>query len=130
MPLYHGGVAGLRVGDYLLPPSRTHARSCSDFGADGSHSNQHVYLTPSVQLALRYAALVSRHPGWVYEVVPLGAVEHDPDPVYQEPGRSFQCDAAVIVAILYRCTQADTVAAWRFVFSSPLRRFVSSVLEG
>ena len=81
---YHGGPT--INGRWLLPPSETgHARVC--------HDDPHVYLTTAYTLALTYAATCN---GWVYEAVPDGPVEPDPDSML-DPGVSVRCRRARIV---------------------------------
>jgi rifampin ADP-ribosylating transferase len=78
--LWHGGIGGLNVGDYLLPPSIT--------GDPPSVSNHmvearadRVYMTTDLELVRSYAAEVQslgRRSG-LYRVEPVGAPEIDPD---------------------------------------------------
>ncbi|MEN6549384.1 MAG: hypothetical protein ABFE07_25340 [Armatimonadia bacterium] len=96
MTYFHGGVRGLRVGDYLLPPDSTGARSCSEFGGAGVHRNDRVYITPSPEAALLYAAGQDR--GVVYQCMPVGDIEPDPDCTM--PGLSWQCEKARIVKVI------------------------------
>jgi len=109
---FHGGVAGLRVGDRILPPSVTGAPAMADsLPADHDLApraaevtdRSRVYLTTEVEYARAFAAL---HPcgdrkrgGDVYRVEPAGDVEDDPD-YHGEPGRSVRCGSAVIVGIV------------------------------
>ncbi len=102
---YHGGVAGLRVGDELRPPCETDAPSIHDEtaaafpGQPNPHRNDRVYVTTSHEVAFMYAyALLSRgdNPpdrGAVYLVDPVGELERDPD----QPG--FQCERAIVRAV-------------------------------
>ena len=81
---FHGGPP--IEGRWLLPPTRTGAaRAC--------HDAPYVYLTTSYSLALTYAATCD---GWVYEVVPDGPVEADPDSTL-DVGVSVRCRRARIV---------------------------------
>lgn len=89
---FHGGVPGLRVGQYILPPCESGAKSVADCeGAPEAeqariervHRRDRVYLATDRRIAMLWAAL---HPsgtadegGWVYRVEPVGDVEPDPD---------------------------------------------------
>src|SRR4051812_12026960 len=81
MPYYHGGVPGLYPGDVLLPPAETGAESQADYG-NYLTDRHRVYLTTDLKLAAVMAGTLRvrlGQPGDVYEVEPLGPVEHDPD---------------------------------------------------
>ena len=88
---FHGGNRGLNVGEYLLPQSET--------GVVGmSHPlcrKDRVYVTPEIVDA-RFFASAATNPV-VYEVVPEGDFEPDPD--CDRPGGSFACEKAKIIAI-------------------------------
>lgn len=88
---FHGGNRGLNVGDYILPQSET--------GVVGmSHPlcrKDRVYVTPLIDHA-RFFASGAKKPV-VYEVVPEGDVEADPDAT--KTGISFACPKARIIAI-------------------------------
>jgi hypothetical protein len=88
---FHGGNRKLHVGDYILPPSET--------GVEGMvHPlcrRDRVYVTPSIDDA-RFYASAAKDPV-VYEVVPEGNIEPDPD--NKRPGGSFACPKAKITAI-------------------------------
>src|SRR5260370_27947399 len=90
---FQGGNRKLHVGYYLLPPADTGV-----FGM--SHLNplcrpDRVYLTRSIDGA-RFFASAAANPV-VYEAVPKGEIEPDPD--CTEPGISIACQQARIVAI-------------------------------
>ena len=77
---YHGTRTDLRPGDLIEP---------------GYHSNynrrtraSHVYMTATIDTAIWGAALaVGDGPGRIYIVEPLGPIEDDPNPRYNElPG--------------------------------------------
>lgn len=95
MPYFHGGQRGLRIGGYILPPSETKKFSTSDYIANQVHRRDRVYITPDLAAASLYAS-VHQLPT-VYEVVPEGDLEPDPDCF--EPGLSSACPRAKIVAI-------------------------------
>jgi hypothetical protein len=109
VPLYHGGVRGLRPGSLILPPSRTGAASTADYG-NGACRRDRVYATIDLDAARFYAAMyVGAKPGGrivkglgsVYEVLPLdGALEHDED--CNTPGYSFAFAAGRIVRVVER----------------------------
>lgn len=95
MAYFHGGNRGLRVGDFILPPATTGRASTSDLIANNVHRRDRVYVTPDVGGASLYAS-VQPLPT-VYEVVPEGALEPDPD--CSDPGLSFACPRAKIIAV-------------------------------
>lgn len=93
---YHGGPAGRRAGDCLLPPKGTGAASLSEFGATGIHRKDRVYLTTSYIGALLYACCWPD--GVVYCCEPVGDLEPDPD--CTEPGLSWQCGSAKVLQVI------------------------------
>lgn len=94
--LYHGGLPGRQRGSFLLPPVITGSASLSEFGADGVHRRDRVYITTEMNAALLYAASVKN--GVIYEVEPIGDVEPDPDCTMN--GLSFQCDKARVLRVI------------------------------
>jgi Rifampin ADP-ribosyl transferase len=90
---FHGGNRGLRVGDYILPPSVTGGESASDFGAENIHRKDHVYVSTSVSHA-QFFASGNKEPV-VYEVQPEGELAPDPDC----RSRSFSCLKAKIISV-------------------------------
>lgn len=92
---FHGGQRGLKIGEMILPPSVTKARCTSDLIPNRVHRRDRVYVTPDKASALLYAA-VQRYPT-IYEVEPLGVLEHDSD--CNLAGLSFACERAKIVAV-------------------------------
>lgn len=98
-PYFHGGVRGLDVGDFLLPPAETKAPSASDFGGARVHDRHCVYVTTSIDAAFMFGAL---HPsgGAVYEVVPVGGLMNDPD--CDQPGLSYTCPRARVTRVVRR----------------------------
>lgn len=94
---YHGGVGGLRVGDLVLPPSETGAPCASDYGAAGVHRRDRVYVATDPQAALLWGALRPGPLGCAYRVEPIGELEPDPD--CSEPGLSFTCPRARVLAV-------------------------------
>lgn len=94
---YHGGVGGLRVGDMVLPPSETGARCSSDYGAGGVHRRDRVYVATDPHAALLWGSLTPGNRGCAYRVEPIGNLEPDPD--CDQPGLSFACPRARVVAV-------------------------------
>lgn len=88
---YHGGPPGLTD---LLPPSVTGAESSAKSGNYMVRADR-VYVTTSLMAAEMYAALSPSMRGVVYEVEPIGVLEHDPD--CDTPGLSFQCERARVI---------------------------------
>lgn len=88
---YHGGPRGLRT---ILPSSQTGVRS---HAAEISKicRRDRVYVTTDFSAALLYAACHDR--GVVYEVMPDGVLEPDPD--CSEPGLSWECRAAAVIRV-------------------------------
>lgn len=103
---YHGGRPGIQRGAFLLPPDITKAPSCSEFGAAGVHRTDRVYITTSLAAAMVFA--VGQRKGCVYEVEPVGELEHDPD--CNEVGLSFQVPKARVRRVI-RMTKQETAAA-------------------
>lgn len=88
---YHGGPRGLRA---ILPPSKTGARSTGDYtGARHIHDQNAVYVTTDYGAAVLYACGHTK--GCVYQVQPHN-LRFDPD--CTEPGLSFECDRADVIA--------------------------------
>ena len=92
---FHGGDRGLRVGGFILPASDTGKRSTSDIIANQVHRRDRVYITPDMAAASMYASVHATPT--VYEVIPEGELEPDPDCF--APGLSSACHRARIVAI-------------------------------
>jgi hypothetical protein len=88
---FHGGNRKLHVGDYILPQAET--------GVVGmSHPlcrKDRVYLTTSIVDAQFYASAADDPV--VYVVIPAGEIEPDPD--CTQPGQSFACPKAKVIAI-------------------------------
>jgi len=91
---YHGGNRGLKVGQFILPPSETGKESASDFGAEKVHRKDRVYVSARLEDA-QFFASGSKTPV-VYEVEPDGEIEPDPD---CKVGVTFSCVKAKIVGI-------------------------------
>lgn len=95
MKQYHGGNRGLRVGEFILPPRVTGKNCTSDIIANQVHRRDRVYITPDMAAASMYASVHERPT--VYEVMPVGDLEPDPDCFC--PGLSSACSRAKIVAV-------------------------------
>lgn len=92
---FHGGQRGLRIGDYILPPSETGKACTSDYIANQVHRRDRVYVATDFTGAALYA-VVQPSP-IIYEVTPVGALEPDAD--CNLPGLSFACERAKIIAV-------------------------------
>ena len=88
---FHGGNRGLHVGDYILPHSETGVQGM----AHPLCRKDRVYVTPHIDHA-RFFASATKKPV-VYEVVPEGEIENDPDA--NAFGVSFACPKARIIAV-------------------------------
>jgi sugar lactone lactonase YvrE len=109
---YHGGVRRLKVGDRILPPAITGAKSMADLTTAPDemraqlarvHRTDRVYLTTDPQAARMYAAFHvggdARRGGTVYRVEPKGEIEPDPD-YLPDDGGSVACPSALVVAVV------------------------------
>lgn len=103
---WHGGHAGLGVGELILPPSQHPAEAA--VYEDGRRRNAWgyaapsdlVFVTSSRDMALSYARNLlgpGGTTGWVYRVMPLSTPAEDPD--FAGRDVSFQCFAARIIAV-------------------------------
>lgn len=90
---YHGGPRGLR--GFILPPSETKKLSTSDIVANRVHRRDRVYVATDIYGAGLYA--IVHDAGVIYEVIPEGDLEPDPD--CDLPGLSFSCLRARIVTV-------------------------------
>ena len=97
---FHGGPRGLWVGDALVPAdalptaaNETLTGIAAEMGAADIARRDRVYVTVAFTAAAMFAALRPT-PGVVYEVEPVGALEHDPDT--NESGLSFMCERATV----------------------------------
>lgn len=102
--LFHGGQAGLRVGQLILPPATTGVKPADERAtyAPGVYRRDRVYMVTEAELARMFAAL---HPsgdtkrgGDVYRVEPLQGLERDRD--CRTPGMSWQAPCARIAGIV------------------------------
>lgn len=105
---FHGGPRGIWP-RRILPPDVTGAPTTADYGADGVCRRDRVYVTTSYAAAAMFAALAPGG-GAIYEVVPDGDVEPDPD--CDAPDLSFACRSARIVrAVDLTPEEIETVCA-------------------
>lgn len=95
---FHGGFPGLKPGCILLPPTITKAASCSEYGAAGIHRRDRVYLCTRPEGALIYAVMHPSGKGVVYQCLPMGDIEPDPD-WSGESGVSVQVPKARIIRV-------------------------------
>lgn len=102
--LFHGGQAGLRVGQLILPPTMTGAKPADERAeyAPGVYRRDRVYMVTDPEQARVYAALhpsgVSKRGGDVYRVQPLLGLARDRD--CKAPGLSWQAPQARILGIV------------------------------
>lgn len=92
MRYFHGGISGLKVGGFILPPITTKARTTANYGNYNCDRTQ-VYITTNFTAACMYAAFIPG--GEVYEVKPIGKISNDTD--CTEPGLSYSCPKAKII---------------------------------
>lgn len=92
---FHGGQRGLHIGDFILPPAETGRACTSDIIPNQVHRRDRIYVTPDMAAAYLYASVHALPT--VYEVLPEGDMEPDPDCF--APGLSAACLRAKIVAI-------------------------------
>lgn len=98
---FHGGYGGLRIGEFVLPPTVTGAASTASYGASSVCRRDRVYITSQFDNAVDAAAVHPSGRGKVYEVKPIGEMAPDPDALVM-PGQeqwSWECPKAVVVAI-------------------------------
>jgi len=104
---YHGGVSGLGMGDKILPPSITGNSTLLQYAREidpnGVQRNDRIYVTTDKLAAMMFASSLPF--GDVYEVEPIGELEHGPD--CNEVGLSFQCESATINAIVTKGVSPD-----------------------
>jgi hypothetical protein len=93
---FHGGNRGLKIGDYILPPSVTGRDSLSNYGAQKVCRKDRVYVSVARTDAQLFASRSDNDNPIVYEVEPEGELEPDPDCI---SGASFACEKAKIVAV-------------------------------
>lgn len=118
MTFFHGGVPRLGPGDTIRPRARLRAwRGASVRYAavqgftPGDRSGQFVYLTSDSAFAAAFASdyvapngygALTREPGDVYEVEPVGATDPDPDFSIMWPEVFVRAAAAIVVRVVDR----------------------------
>lgn len=123
MRYYHGGVTGLRPGQFILPPTETDTVSISDCGAPTDelsqrvaevHRRDRVYVTTDLDAARVFAAYApfgnNRRGGDVYEVQPVGDIEPDPD-YLADDNASVCCERARVLRIIATGVRRSLVGA-------------------
>tara|TARA_Y100000310_G_C20369916_1_gene663021 strand:- start:168 stop:515 length:348 start_codon:yes stop_codon:yes gene_type:complete len=100
---YHGGYPHLRCGDFILSPDETGFPSTAEFGAPVDTAK--VYVTTDKRAAEVFASCFPEvnkkgRGGRVYQVEPVGELEHDPDATGR--GYSFQCPKARVLKCFER----------------------------
>src|SRR5262245_58057620 len=90
---YHGGDAGLEVGQYIL--SAKEIGKDNMIGLNPLHQTDRVYVTKDIVGAMFFAS--GHKTPTVYEVTPEGDLEDDPD--HKTRAISFACPKAKIIAI-------------------------------
>lgn len=97
---YHGGVRGLKQGDKILPPcttgNSTLLQYAKEINPNCDQRDDRVYLTTHKKTARMYAACLPR--GDIYEVIPDGEIEDDPDCLIK--GISYQCQSGTIKRVI------------------------------
>jgi hypothetical protein len=112
---WHGGPAGLQVGDLIKPPTVTGVRNRCDgpllrlLGyiqdrVDPAAPNpvqdyrrDRVYVSTDRSISEWYAACPPSRPGAIYRVQPLGLLEVDPWPKYQR--KALTCPSARVLEV-------------------------------
>jgi hypothetical protein len=91
---FHGGNAGLKVDDYILPPSVTGVPQNGIVSSQVRRKDR-VYVTTDVVAAIGWA---SAHPRpQLYEVEPEGELTSDPDD--KRTGVTAECSKAKIAVV-------------------------------
>ncbi len=90
---FHGGNRKLQIGDFVLPPTETGVSGMA--ASNPLCRKDRVYITPEIVDAQFFASAANEPV--VYEVVPEGELEPDPD--CNKPGGSFACVRAKVIAI-------------------------------
>lgn len=137
---FHGGIGGLKPGDYILPPSVTGAKVFSDMCREISGMfpvfsgrtmqwpecrRDRVYVTDRVTVATGFARDWSDLPmmsglGSVYKVRPIGSITSD-------PGRhgidALECERAEILSVV--ASSVPPSGSWMFrVFAQLYARYL------
>lgn len=96
---FHGGFGGLQVGQFVLPPVKTHAATTASYTiARGICDPKRVYVTTDLGAAMVYACMHPSGHRKIYEVEPLGGFEADPDATIE--GLSYFCGSARVLRVI------------------------------
>lgn len=124
---FHGGVAGLAPGDWLLPrdvtgwvgtTERLHGLGVQIVGMEADRDRgDRVFLTTRRELARAYAwhwaTVAGARFGGLYVAVPVPVAEVDPD----LPEISVQCERARIISVADPCVVMKTTRCARVMQS-------------
>lgn len=103
---YHGGVAGLQVGDMVEPYSVTGKASWGNVNSP-RYRRDKVYISSDFTTAVSYAESGTDRPSnTVYEVEPIGEIEAD----FHCPKYQCHCDRARVLRVI-PVTDAEVKAA-------------------
>lgn len=123
---YHGGVIGLKTGDWILPPSETGAMSMQDVGAppdlqakvEAVHRRDRIYVCTDVTGAALFAGAFPggccHLGGAVYQVIPSPPLEEDPDEILEPSTErtSWASRRAIVVrVVIERMPRAEVLKA-------------------
>lgn len=98
---WHGGSAGRLVGDQLIPGTEVpeYSRVVAEMSPDVFNQQRpdYVHITTDRDMAYDYAISYAKYgPAALYEVKPLGHLEHDPD---YPRGVSHRCRSALVISV-------------------------------
>lgn len=95
----------MQPGQFILPPTVTGHRSLADYGAGAVCRRDRIYVATDFQAAALYAGMYpGKKRGCVYQVEPIGQLEHDPD--CDRPDLSFSVERARIVK-MFKLSRSD-----------------------
>ena len=89
---YHGGCPNIKR---VLPPNKTKEPTTASFGAEGVCRRDKVYVTSDINEAMLFASCHYSGKGHVYEVLPQGEIQNDPD--YFGEAECLECDSAKVI---------------------------------
>jgi hypothetical protein len=117
--LWHGGFPGLKVGDFLLPPTEsgtTRILTAPDLTSlpAGHVRRDRVHLTTDRAAGRAYAAAYPN--GALYVAEPIGDTEPDPD----APSLSIRCERARVTVVYDPCVRwAERGLRWLRALTKP-----------
>jgi len=120
-PFFHGGFAGLRVGEKILPPAVTGITIRTPEQQARQRADR-IYFTTGIEVAMLFAKL--RGGGDVYRIKP-SAIESDPLTADVARGVIFMAPSAEIVAVEargLRLTERDFSEALSLLFVGTIAR--------